>query len=47
MGTERLGGVVAESEDRISGIVVEKTLGSLRLDFLVRRGMEKGTKMLS
>jgi len=39
---------VAVSKDRRSGIVIEKTSGSLRLDFLVGGGMnKKGTKMLS
>ena len=39
---------MAESKGRRSGIVVEKTSGSLHLDFLVGRGMnQKGTKMLS
>jgi len=48
MGTEGLAGVVAVSKDKRSGIVVETTLGSLRFDFLVGRGMnQKGTKMLS
>ena len=40
--------MVADPEDRISGIVVERTLGSLRLDFLAGRGVEaKGTKRSS
>jgi len=48
MGPEGLGGLVAESKDRRSGIAVEKTSGSLRFDFLVGHSMnKKGTKMLS